>query len=118
MEYIKRGQIGTNFSEELIKSKYQFEFSVSAEKLNQLKDSWDKYKVFNWDNFLPESVANDLHTYYFHKHKDDWDLAIHPDLNYNYGDSTEPMNEEGYYHMYLTKMMILPSQKEKSMLVK
>jgi len=103
MEYIKKGQIGTNFSEELIKSKYKFEFSVSAEKLNQLKDSWDKYKVFNWDNFLPENVANDLHTYYFYKHKDDWDLAIHPDLNYNYGDSTEPMNEEGYYHMYLTK---------------
>ena len=69
MEYIKKGQIGTNFSEELTKNKYQFKFSASAEKLASLKNSWDKAKVFNWEDFLPENVAKDLHTYYFHKHK-------------------------------------------------
>ena len=84
MEYIKRGQIGTNFSEELIKNKYQLKFSTSAEKLASLKNSWDKAKVFNWEDFFPENVAKDLHTYYFYKHKDDWDLVIHPDPNYNY----------------------------------
>ena len=66
MEYIKKGQIGTNFSEELTKSKYQFQFSASAEKLASLKNSWDKAKVFNWEDFLPENIAKDLHTYYFH----------------------------------------------------
>ena len=103
MEYIKRGQIGTNFSEELIKNKYQLKFSTSAEKLASLKNSWDKAKVFNWEDFFPENVAKDLHAYYFYKHKDDWDLVIHPDPNYNYENLDSLINEEGYYHMYLTK---------------
>jgi len=105
MNYIKKGQIGTDFTNQLPSDLYSFEFSASAEKLNSLKNSWDNFRVFNWADFMPESVANELHTYYFHKHKDDWDLIIHPDPFHNYGKegSTEPINEEGYYHMYLTK---------------
>jgi len=53
MEYIKKGQIGTNFSEELTRNKYKFKFSASDEKLASLKNSWDKAKVFNWEDFLP-----------------------------------------------------------------
>ena len=103
MDYIKRGQVGTDFSNKPSINNYQFQFSASAEKLNSLKNSWDNFKVFNWTDFMPESVANELHTYYFHKHKDDWDLIIHPDPDHDYGGGTEPVNEEGYYHMYLTK---------------
>ena len=105
MNYIKRGQIGTDFTNQPYHNPYSFEFSASAEKLTTLKNNWDNFKVFNWTDFMPESVANELYTYYFDKHKDDWDLIIHPDLFHSYGEngSTEPVNEEGYYHMYLTK---------------
>jgi len=104
MNYVKKGQIGVDFTPEPQPiSKYSFEFSASAEKLNSLKNSWDKIKVFNWDEFYPDYVAQELHSYYFDKHKDDWDLIVHPDPNYNYDSTGEPINEEGYYHMYLTK---------------
>lgn len=109
MDYVKRGQVGVDFSNHqpssntLQANSYQFDFSVSAEKLNQLKYNWDNYKVFNWDNFYPDNVANTLHNHYYNMHKDDWDLAIHPDPYYDYGANlTDPLIDD-YYHLYLTK---------------
>ncbi len=109
MEYIKKGQTGVDFSLSppspplILDNPYTFEFSVSAEKLNQLKDNWDKYKVFNWDNFYPDYVANTLHNYYYKRHNDDWDLAIHPDLYHDYETGDIDLSVDDYYYLYLTK---------------
>ena len=108
MEYIKKGQIGLDFTNQIVKDtpkNYTLEFSASAETLTSVKNNWENFKVFNWSSFFPNNVAEVLHNYYFNKHKDDWDLVIHPDPYHNYGNvvDTEPVTEEGYYHMYLTK---------------
>lgn len=111
MEYLKKGQIGQDFSNpsqdqiEPIKAPYQFKFEASAAKLKTLQRSWANNNVFNWNEFFPDDVANVLHNYYFNKHKDDWDLVVHPDPYFDYGNVGEgnPLTEEGYYHMFLTK---------------
>jgi hypothetical protein len=108
MEYVKRGQVGVDFTNQSTlntppTTPYQFEFSVSAEKLNEMKLHWDKYKVFNWDNFYPEHVAHSLHDYYYNMDKNEWDLALHPDPYYDYGfENTDPLIDD-YYYLYLTK---------------
>jgi hypothetical protein len=108
MEYIKKGQVGIDFTDQPIlntpsQNSYQFEFSASAEKLNQMKTNWDKHKVFNWGNFYPDHVANTIHDHYYNMDKNEWDLALHPDPYYNYGEEDASLLVDDYYYLYLTK---------------
>jgi Rps23 Pro-64 3,4-dihydroxylase Tpa1-like proline 4-hydroxylase len=103
MNYIKRGSPGQDFSNyESTESSKAFQFEVTAEKLNNFYSNWQKNKLINWDNFLPNTTAEEIYNHYFHKDKDNWDLIIHPDINFSYkNDGTS--DEYNLYHMYLTK---------------
>jgi hypothetical protein len=76
-------------------------FNLSLPNPQSFKESWEKSKTIVIPNLFPQAQAENLHSFYYNKPKDWWDLILYPDPYFNYEQSN--VENPGYYHMYKTK---------------
>mgnify|MGYP003859406593 CR=1 FL=1 len=90
---------GLNMSPDLDKQPLPISFQLPDPE--PLREQWLKNKVVNITPILPDTIANEVHQYYFNQPRNFWEFPISPDPYFDYVQNE--VESPDYYHMYDAK---------------